>query len=140
MSEGENQATIIVTLFVEASDLTVEQMCERIGLQCDKYWRLGSKAPSSHMLYETNSWAVEERISTSEDPQTIGDRVNDSLAGVLDRIGKHAEGFRATATGRVAGLSIAISCAEIPPLRFPSKHIEAIARLGVDLEVDLTLH
>jgi acetylornithine/succinyldiaminopimelate/putrescine aminotransferase len=131
-------AKIIVRLFVEATDLTVEEMTDQVGLSCNKSWRKGDRRGKTGKTFPTNSWALESRSEVpEEEPLTVAEVMRERLNDILQRIHNHADRFRLIASGRTSGLLIGITAEAIPPLAISAATIRKISRLGVDLEIDL---
>lgn len=133
-------ARVTVWLFIESTDLDVDQMSSRIGLPADKSWRKGDPRGKTGKVFDINAWKLESRLEVDENPLVIGETVQTCLRDVLGRIGDHADRFRTLALGqKSAGIYIGISADEAPALEFKSETVRAIATLGVDLELDLML-
>ena len=132
-------ATITVWLFIESENLTVEQMSERIGLDCDQSWRRGEARGRTGKVFSTNCWKMESLAEVEENPIEVGESVRVCLGNVLGRIKGHADHFRALASDQKAGLYIGVSANAAPALEFRADAIKAVSMLGVDLEIDLIL-
>lgn len=132
-------AKIVIKLFIESADLSVEDMTARLGLPPDKSWRIGESRGVSGKKYLTNCWSIQSRAEPLDDPLTVATHVRDNLSGLFERIKPKLEQFRALTSGRVAGLYVGITCSAIPPLIFSAQSISDIGELGVDFEVDLTI-
>lgn len=131
-------ARITIWLFIESPDLTVEEMTQRIGLPPDKSRRVGDPRGKTGKRFETNSWTLESQFEMEEeDPLIVGDKMQSCLATMLERIADHANQFSALASGRTAGIFIGITANEIPPLELKADMLKALAKLGVDVEIDL---
>lgn len=131
-------ARVTVWLFIESTDLDVDQMSTKIGLPADKSWRKGDPSGKTGRVFDLNSWKLESRVEVDEDPLAIAETVQTCLRDVLDRIRDHAERFRILALGqKSAGLYIGISANEAPELDLKAETIGIISTLGVDLELDL---
>jgi hypothetical protein len=131
-------ARVTVWLFIESTNLDVDQMSTRIGLPEDKSWRKGDPRGKTVKVFDVNSWKLESRVEVDENPLKIGETVQTCLRDVLGRIRDHADRFRTLALcQKSAGLYIGISANEIPALDFKAETIGIISTLGVDLELDL---
>jgi hypothetical protein len=131
-------ARVTVWLFIESTDLDVDQMSTRIGLPADKFWRKGDPRGKTGKVLDLNSWKLESRVEVKEDPLVISETVKTCLCDVLGRIRDHADRFRILALGqKSAGLYIGISADEVPSLGLNAEMIGTISTLGVDLELDL---
>jgi len=133
-------ARITVWLFIEATDLSVEEMAARIGLAPDTSWRIGDQRGRTGKAYETNSWCLESVLDgIVENPLSVGMEFESKLNAVLRRVGDHAEGFRSVASGRSAGVYVGVTAAKAPALELSATTISALSRVGVDMEIDLML-
>lgn len=131
-------ARITIWLFIESPDLTVEEMTRRVGLPPDKSRRVGDPRGKTGKRFETNSWTLESQLEIEEEnPLIIGDKMQSCLTNMLERIAAHEHQFSTLAVGRTAGVFIGITANEIPPLELKSDTLKALARLGVDVEIDL---
>ena len=132
-------ARITVWLFIEAADLTSEEISARIGLPPDASWRIGDLRGRTGKVYETNSWSLRSAMEVNENPLVVGESVRACLNGVLRRVRDNADRFKSAASGQIAGLYIGITAVEPPALELKADEISTISALGVDVEIDLML-
>ena len=133
-------ARITVWLFIEAPDLTLEEISARIGLVPDKSWKIGDPRGKTGKVFETNSWTLESRREVDENPMVVCENLQFCLNDVLHRIENYADRYKNVASGRTAGLYLGIFADEAPAVKLQAATIKAISALAVDLEIDLMLY
>jgi len=108
-----------------------------IGLPFDSCRRIGNPVSKTGRVSSINSWRIESKSFTQEDPALIEQQIQRSLDGVLLRIRDHTDRFRDLVAGQDGSLLVGITGASVPPLIFPAETVRAIGALGVELEIDL---
>lgn len=132
-------ARILVWLYMESQDFTVEWMCENIGVPCDVSWRKGDQRGRTSKVFMTNSWKLESSVEVGEFCDEVPEQVNKSLNEVLDRMSGHEDRFRSVASLGESGILIGITASYVPAIILNASTLSRISALGVDVEIDLIL-
>lgn len=130
-------AGVTVWLFIESAQITVESMCQAIGVLCDRSWNKGDPRGRTGKVFTTNAWSLGSTVTVDERPDEVLRQVKESLNDVLTRMVGHELLFRAAAAQGISGLLLGITAESAPAIVLDAAVLAGIASLGVDLEIDL---
>jgi hypothetical protein len=127
----EAYARNIVRLKIVSPSLTPEEISKRIGIDCDKCWKAGDRRGRPLMMSKANWWMVHssknEKIPLKK-----------QLDLLLKRLAPFSEKIRALSeNGNKVEFSCVVYDTHVPGLNFKKDILEAIARLGGSLDIDL---
>jgi hypothetical protein len=131
--------SIIATLYIESDTLPPNAISEKLGVIPDQTWLKGTPRGATGKLHITNSWQLLERREVEGDMDLHIKALDECLLALLKRVANKEDAFRILASGEVSGLVLGISCPFVPPLVIGTAALGATCRLGVPLEIDLTI-
>lgn len=130
-------ADISITLFIESTTHSVEELLSVIEVPSTCGWRKGTARGKTNKVFVTDSWAITAKRHTSEDVDEIEKANNSAVDELLNKIRGHESGFTEMARYGVAGLRISIVSELLPPCILSADRLRQISVLGVDLEVEI---
>ncbi len=122
----------IVQLSIVSDILTPEQITEKLGISCDRFWRIGDFRPRTIIKEKTNGWILDSGLPRSLPLETI-------LGSFIKRLASYSEKIRALSLHNTVDLSCIIYCSASPPTYFSNAIVCAIAELGANFDLDLIL-
>lgn len=132
---------VTVSLFIESSELSLEQISKDIGISCDDGREKGWRNERTGKVWPVTRWRLIHRaVSPSSDVVQYRDTIAKAVQDVLTRIRPYRQGYRRMAAQSVAaGVFITTESPYTPPLEFEASTLAGIAELGVGLFIDVVL-
>jgi hypothetical protein len=130
-------ADISITLFVESTTHSMEELLCVIGVPSDCGWRKGTARGKTGKVFVTDSWAITTKRHIPEDIDQIEKANHSAVEELLNKIRGHESRFKEMARYGVAGLRISIVSELLPPCILSADILRQIGVLGVDLEIEI---
>jgi hypothetical protein len=131
-------ADVSITLFLESTTHSLEELLSVIGVPSDHGWRKGAARGKTGKVFATDSWAINVKRRIPEDIDQIEEANRSAVEELLIKIRGHESQFREMARYGVAGLRISIVSELLPPCILSADILRQISVLGVDLEVEIS--
>lgn len=115
---------------VLSEKLSVEEITNRIGIECDHSWKIGDQRPKTIIKERNNGWIVQSGL---EKEASLEEHVQD-LLGRLDSVGDR---IKEVSHHEEVEFSCVVYSEEIPTLFFEKATMAKISALGASLDIDL---
>jgi hypothetical protein len=131
---GDTEVTdrTFVELQIRSAIHTADDISARLGIQCDRGWRIGDRRGNSGLVETLNGWVLS---SGSRDTDTL----DTHLSALFSRIGSYAREVNAIAKVDDVQMMLAFYHRVRPALYFDADTIITIASLRATLSIDVYL-
>jgi hypothetical protein len=124
-------------LIVESETLSPEEISARIGIPCDRCWRVGGLRGKTGKTWTTSGWVLKSSVSASS--YTRSSLFSSCLGNLIKRLEPIADKIKNLCGEGDVGVSVDILASEIPGLYIDREVLRAIANVGAWLDIDITI-
>jgi hypothetical protein len=128
-----------VRLSIISDSMAPSQIDEYVGIKCDESQTRGDMNRLGTKHYERNAWFIKSRQTIPED-EYIGDKLDSAVAQLLSRLRGSEARIRELSGSNEIEFSLYFYAREVPPMGLSKTHLQAIAALGANLDIDLILY
>ena len=124
-------------LIIESDKLTPEEITARIGIRCDRCWKIGELRGKTGKKWTNNGWVL--RSSALSESQTHSSPFIVALGNLVERLRPITDNIRSLSEEADVGISVDILASDIPGLSIGREALKMIADLGAWLDIDVVI-
>jgi hypothetical protein len=130
---------VTAELVVAGSSLTLEEITKRVGVECDRGWRIGDPRGKTGKSWATNGWVLRSVKSAEKDDASASHLVRSCVGDLFRRLQPIAEKVKGLSGEADIGISIDVLACDVPGLNFDRDVLRVIADAGAWLQINVIL-
>ena len=130
---------VTVGITIESTQLTPEQISQRIGTAWDEARRIGEPRRRTAKKWDRNAWRIFERKHGSSNTGAH-DLLPVCVAAFVQRIAPFVENLREVSASESGEFFIHVSAQSVPGINLSAATLQVLARAELSLDVDIILY
>jgi hypothetical protein len=124
-------------LIIESEKLTPDEITARIGVPCDRCWKIGDLRGKTGKVWANNGWVL--RASALGKPETRSSPFLAAMGNLIERLRPISKNIGDLSEEADIGVSVEILASEVPGLSIDRDVLKAIADVGAWLDIDVVI-